>query len=188
MGRHEVVAIGVFFDFFQGLAGLRHHDFVELPLNAQDFAGFNFNISGLTTALCPAEGLVNHDPGVGESEAFALGSGSEEEGSHGGGQPDADRHHFRLDVLHRVEDGEASGDGTTGGVNVQVDRLARIFGIQIEHDRDDLVRDTVVDAATEEDDSLPVQAIVDVDPVRIGLTGHLIGDSRNTNGHDNSEE
>ena len=54
-----VVAFGVTLDFFERLAGALSQDAVQLLASFQDFAGVNFDLSGL--ALCAAQRLVNHD-------------------------------------------------------------------------------------------------------------------------------
>lgn len=55
----------------------------------------------------------------------------EDERSHRSGKPDVDRHHFRADVLHGVEEGQAGDDRATGAVDVQVDGLGAVFGVEV---------------------------------------------------------
>ena len=86
---------------------------VELIFHAQDFARFDLDVTGLALGGA-AQGLVNHDPAVGQSHPLALGAGGQQEGPHRGGQTHADGHHIRFDVLDRVVDGQASGDRSAG--------------------------------------------------------------------------
>ena len=71
-GRKEVVAVGVFSDFLQGLAGVLGQQAIEGVLEIQDLPGLNLDVHGL--ALGAAEGLVDHDSGVGQSQALAPGA------------------------------------------------------------------------------------------------------------------
>ena len=61
-GKHEVIALGIALDFFQGLAGIDGHDAVELLACLQDVAGMDFNVRCL--ALRAARRLVNHHPRI----------------------------------------------------------------------------------------------------------------------------
>ena len=54
-----------------------------------------------------------------------------------------------------------------------VDRVLR-FGVEVEHDRDDLVGELVVDLLPKEQDPLTVQAVVKVDPVRLHVPRHFV--------------
>ena len=64
---------------------------------------------GKRLALGATEGLVDHDSGVGQGQALALGAARQEERPHAGGQPVADGHHIGCHLLHRVVDGQAGG-------------------------------------------------------------------------------
>ena len=73
--------------------------------------------------------------------------------------------------------------GTAGTVDVEVDGLVAVLGIEVKHNADDLVGKLVIDFGTDEDDTLAVQAIVDVDPLGTLGSGDAVGDLGDTNGH-----
>ena len=143
--------------------------------------GLDLDVLGL--ALGAAHGLVDHYPGGGEGEALALGAGGQDEGSHRGGEAEVDGHDLGLDVLHAVVDGQAGDDGTAGAVDVEVDGLVAVLGIEVEHDADDLVGQLVVDLGSDEDDALAVEAVVDVDPLGALRAGGAVRDLGNSDGH-----
>jgi hypothetical protein len=136
-------------------------DQVQLVLHLQDLAGLDLDVRGL--ALHTAQGLVDHDPAVGQGEALALGAGGQQHGAHGGGHADADGGHGRADELHGVVDGQAGAHAAARGVDVEVDVLVRILGRQEQQLGHHQVGDVIVDARTQEDDALLEQARVDVE-------------------------
>ena len=109
-----------------------------------------------------ARPLVDHDPAVGQRVALALGACRQQHRRHAGGHADADRGHRRAQVLHRVVDGEAGGDHAAGRVDVEVDVLVRVLGLEEEQLGDDQVGDVVLDGVAQEDDALLEQPAVDV--------------------------
>ena len=100
---------------------------VQGILHPENFAGLDVDVCGL--ALEAARRLVEHDAGVGQGEAFALGPGGQQKRSHAGGLPDADGRDIGPDVLHRVVDGEPAGDNAPGGVDVDVNVLGGLIGL-----------------------------------------------------------
>ena len=68
-------------------------------------------------------------------------------------------------MLHAVINGKTRDDGSTGGVDVEVDWFVGIFGVELEHDSDDLVGEFIVDFWSDEDDAFTVETVVDVDPI-----------------------
>ena len=69
-------------------------------------------------ALDTAERLVDHDLGMRQGEAFALGTGRQEYRRHAGSGTDADRRDVRLDVLHGIVDGHACRDDAARAVDI----------------------------------------------------------------------
>jgi hypothetical protein len=67
---------------------------------------------------------------LGRAKPLALLAGHQQERAHAGGLSDAEGHHIVLDVLHRVVDGESSGDRSTRRVDVELDVLLRVFTAQ----------------------------------------------------------
>ena len=126
---------------------------------------------------------MDHYPRGRERQALTLRSGGQDERSHRGGKPKIDGNDLGLDVLHAVVDGKTGDDGTARTVDVEVDGLVAVLGIKVEHNTDDLVGELVIDFGTDEDDTLTVQTIVDVDPLGTLGSGNAVSDLGNTNGH-----
>ena len=105
---------------------------------------------------------MDHDVGVGQAVAFALGTGGEQDGAHGGGDADAVGVHVAGEKLHGVIDGEASGDGAAGGIDIDVDVLFWVLHLQEQELGDDGVGDEVIDGGANEDDAVLQQARVNV--------------------------
>src|SRR4029079_11684967 len=84
---------------------------------------------------------------------------------HGGGRrslAEADRGDVVLDELHRVVDGAQRSDVAARAVDVQVDVLVRVLGLQVDQLGADQAGDRVVDRRLQEDDVLLQQARVEV--------------------------
>ena len=111
-GRHEKVAVGVFLNPIEGLAGALGQFLIEALFQKQDFIGLNADIAGLT--LGTTQGLVNHDPRVLQAASLARSTSGEQESTHAGGQANTHRLHVGFDVLHGVENAKPVIDGTTG--------------------------------------------------------------------------
>ena len=122
----------------------------------------------------PPRGLVDHDPGVGQGEALALGAGGQQVGAHGGALADAVGDDVVLHELHGVVDGQARGDAAAGAVDVDLDVLVRVLALEEEHLGHDGVGHVVVDGGAQEDDVVLQQARVDV--VAALAAGRLLDD------------
>src|SRR5947199_10161737 len=68
--RQKPVALDRVDDRLERLAGMLDVDFVESRAQAQDLAGLDLDVGGLT--LGPARGLMDHDVRIGQREALAL--------------------------------------------------------------------------------------------------------------------
>ena len=110
--RHEKVAVGVFLNPIQRLAGALGQFLVEALFQEQDFIGLDADVTGL--ALGTAQGLVNHDPRVLQAAALARSTSGEQESTHAGGQANTHGLHVGFDVLHGVEDAKAVVDRSAG--------------------------------------------------------------------------
>ena len=117
---------------------------------------------GSVTSLRAAEGLVDHDLGIGQDAAHALGAGGQQEGAHGSRHADAQGRDRAAQVLHGVIDRHARRDRAAGAVDVEVDLLIGVLHLQKEHLRDDQVRRHIVDLPGKEDDAVLEQAGIDV--------------------------
>ena len=72
VGVEIAVALGFLFDVTKRLAGVLGQDFVEAMAFLDDFVGLDFDVGNLAADLAP--GLVDHDLGVGQGVALALGA------------------------------------------------------------------------------------------------------------------
>eukprot|EP00966_Prymnesium_polylepis_P293197 6771983-Prymnesium_polylepis.1 len=124
----------------------------------------HLDVGGLTLDA-PGRRLVDHRARVGQREPLALGATAQQEGAHRRREADVDRGHVRLDVAHRVEDGEARLHRAAGRVDVHRDLFVVVLGVEVEHDCDQLIGELIVDLRPEEEDALAVHAVVDVDPI-----------------------
>src|SRR5262249_44147143 len=120
-GGHEPVVLGVELDLLGVLAGVAAEDLVQLLAKGQELLGVDLDVGGL--ALNAAPGLVDHDPGVRERAALALGAGRQEHGAHAGRLAHADGRDVGVHVLHHVVDAQTRVDVTTGRVHVEEDVL-----------------------------------------------------------------
>src|ERR1019366_5303276 len=89
IGLHDVVAVHILGNAVDGLAGGAGQHGVEDFAHAQDFAGVDIDIGGLSGQALHGR-LVNHDARIGQAEALALGALGKQDGRHGGRLTDAD--------------------------------------------------------------------------------------------------
>mmetsp|Transcript_41241 Transcript_41241/g.62515 ORF Transcript_41241/g.62515 Transcript_41241/m.62515 type:complete len:172 (-) Transcript_41241:205-720(-) len=106
-----------------------------------------------------------------------------DEGSHGGGKAEVDGDNLALDVLHAIVNGKTGDNASSRTVDVQVDRLVLILAVQVEHHANDLVGELVVDLASDEDDALSVQTVVNVHPVCGLRAWHSVRHLRHSDWH-----
>ena len=100
VGGHEVVAVGILFYTGEILAGVLGENVIEAIFDTEDAFGADFDIAGL--AFHAAHHLVDHNFGVGESEAFAFFAGGEQYCGHAGGHPHTNSGYVGFDVLHCI--------------------------------------------------------------------------------------
>ena len=74
-GRHEVVAIGVFFDLLQSLAGVFDLKLVQSVLDASKFLPMDHDFFG--SSLHSSQRLVDHDAGVWQRVPFSGRAGGQ---------------------------------------------------------------------------------------------------------------
>ena len=111
---------------------------------------------------------------LGSAKRLPVRARGQEDRPHRGGLADADRLHVGPDQLHGVVDRHARGGGAARAVDVDVDVLLGVLGLQEQELGDDQVRDHVVDRGADEDDVVLEEARVDV--VRTLTTGRLLHD------------
>ena len=175
---HEEIAIRILFDLIGRLADVLGENVVEQCLVMQQLVDLNLSVRRGSAET--AGWLVDHDAGVRQGEAFAVGACGQQDRSHGGGLADAVGPDVAGQHLHRVVDGETRRDGSAWAVDVEIDILLGVFALQEEELRDDGVRDAVVDFSPKEDDAVFQQPRIDV--VRAFALGGLLDDDRNVIG------
>src|SRR3954465_10312823 len=159
--RHVVVALHVLRDLVDWLVRVQGDDLLEAPLETDRLPGLDLDIGALP--LEAARDLVDQDLGIRQRSAFSLRAGPEEQSAHRHRDADTRRRDVRFDELNRVVDREPRVDRAARRVDVDVDVLVGILGLQMDHLGDDEVRDLVVDRGAEEDDPLVEQSRVDVE-------------------------
>ena len=120
----------------------------EALLRLEDVLGVNEDIGRLP--LESAERLVDMEAGVRQRRALARLAGHQEKRTHGPRGPDAQRANGRLDELHRVIHRKAARHDAAVGVDIEVDRLLRVVGLEEQQLSADERRHRVVDLAAEE--------------------------------------
>src|SRR5579862_5776893 len=158
---HVVVALHVLRDLVGRLIRVLGDDLLQAALEIDRLAGLDLDVGAL--ALESAGNLVNEDLGVRQGRPLSLCARREKQRAHRHGDADARGRHLAADELHRVVDGEAGVHRAARRVDVELDVLVRVLGLEMDHLRDGEVRDHVVDRRAEKDDALVQQARVDVE-------------------------
>ena len=122
------------------------------PLRVLQLLGLDGDVGCLTAQT--GEWLVHHDARIWQRVALASGAGGEQELAHAGGHAHADGGDVAADELHCVVNRHASGDRTTGAIDVQPNVGLIVLALQVEELGADLVGDVVVDIGAEHDDSV----------------------------------
>ena len=157
---HEIVAFEILFDPLHRLARVLCHNFVQAPLELQHFLGVNADIRRL--ALKTRAGLVHHDARMRQRKPFTLFAAGEQQRAHARGLADADRRHVTIDELHRVVNRQTGRNRTAGRVDVEMDVLVRILGLEEQQLRNHEVRHVILDRTDDEYDPLLEQPGVDI--------------------------
>src|SRR5262249_47787971 len=110
-----------------------------------------------------AERLMDMEAGVRQRRPLARLARHQQKRAHRPGGPDTKRADGRLDELHRVIHRKAAGHDPAVGVDVKVDRLLWVLGLEKQELGADERRHLVVHLAAEKNNSLPKQAGVDVE-------------------------
>ncbi len=114
----------------------------------QDLLGVDVDVRRLT--LESAQRLVNQYARMRQAEALALGAPGEQQGAHAGRLADAHGADVGFDELHGVVDGESGGDHASRRVDVKMNVLVRVLGLQKQKLGDDQVGDHVFHRAAKE--------------------------------------
>ena len=105
---------------------------------------------------------MNHDLGVRQAEALALGAGRKQHGGHRRGHTDADGGDLRLNEVHGVQNCQAGVDLATGRIDVERDILLGILALKMQQLGNDQVGADGVDLLAQEDDAIVEQARIDI--------------------------
>ena len=97
-----------------------------------------------------------------QGQPLALGAGRQQHRRRRRRLAEADRGDVVADELHRVVDGEQRRDVATGAVDVDVDVLVGVLGLEVDQLGADQAGDLVVDRRLQEDDVLLEQPAVEV--------------------------
>ena len=125
----------------------------DTSLGLEGLLGVNEDVGRLP--LETAERLMDVEAGVRQRRALAGLPGHQEKRAHGPGGPDAKGADGRLDELHRVVHRKPAGHDPAIGIDVEVDRLLRVVGLEEQQLRTYQRRRLVVDLAGQKDDALP---------------------------------
>ena len=147
-------------DLLDGFIRVFGEDPVDAFFEVEHDSDSAFDVGGCAAGA--AGHLMDHDMGVGQAVAFTWGTGGEQDGTHGGGDADAVGIHIAGEELHRVINSEASGDGATGGIDIDVNVLFGVLHLQEQELGDDGVGDEIIDAGADEDDAILEQARVNI--------------------------
>ena len=172
LGCEPAVAVAVGLDRLHRLAGVLGYAFLELLLRVGHLLGLDCDHGGV--ALDPAEGLVHHDPGVGQGVALAGGTGAQQELCHRGAEAHADGAHLGSDELHGVVDRHAGCDRPAGRVDVEPYRLLGVLRLEEQHLGYELVCHVVVHVGAQEHHPVLEEAVEDVEATR-GATVEVRG-------------
>jgi hypothetical protein len=154
--HHELVAFGIELHLLKLLARVLRDEFIEEILRTDNVFRVNRDIRRL--AFRTTERLVNHDLGMREREALALGATHENHGTAGSRHTKTHCGDIGLHVLHRVVHGERGRHLTAGGIDVEDHIFLGILLFKEEELSDDGIGDIVIDRRTKEDDALFEQA------------------------------
>ena len=106
---------------------------------------------------------MDQDLRVGKRVPLALRAAREEDRTHRGSHPGADRRDVTLHELHRVVDGQTRRDAASRAIDVHIDIFVGIFALEKQQLRDHQIREAVVDGTADENDALLQEPRVNVE-------------------------
>src|SRR3989442_14701123 len=129
-------------------------DFIQAMTLAQQFAGPDFDIAGLS--FDTAERLVNNHRRVWQTEALALGASRHQDRGNPHSRSYTDSRDVWLEPLHSVIDAETYIETTPGtrGVDINVNILGCVFTLEVEQHSHVGVSGQVVDSRSNENDAI----------------------------------
>src|SRR5437899_2470435 len=97
---------------------------------------------------------MDHDLGVRQGEAVALGSAGQQDGAAAGGHADAVGGHRAFQELYRVVNGKGGRDRAAGAADIKMDLLGGVLVLQVQQLHDDIHGAHVVDDSRQENDAV----------------------------------
>lgn len=138
----------------------------DLP-DEKNLLCLDLDVGGLP--LSAPQGLVDHDPRVGEGAALPFGPGPEQKGAHAGRHAEAHGGHIAGDVLHGVVDRHTRRDGSTRGIDVEGDILGGILVGQVEQLRHQYIGHFVVHSLPQQQDPILQEAADNIHLTVVGI-------------------
>src|SRR5947207_1628510 len=105
---------------------------------------------------------MDHDIGIGKSEALAFGASAKQNRSHACGHAEAIGRHIARKKLHRVVNGKPCRYRSARRVNVDIDVLLCVLHLQKEQLRDDQIGDVIVHWSSNENNAVLQEPRVNV--------------------------
>ena len=121
LGGHEVVAVAILLDLFDGAAGVLGDDGVEPLFELEHVFDPDLHVAG--GAFSAAEHLVNHDIRIRQRITFAFCARAQENRAHACRLADAIGIHVACHELHRVIDRESGCDTPARRINIKMNIL-----------------------------------------------------------------
>ena len=141
-------------DLFDGFARIVSQDLLQLVPGFEQVLRCNGHIRLLGAATRSAHGLVNHVLCIWQHEAFALSTRGCDDGSHRGSRSHDDGLHICLDKVHGIHNGQTCRDRASWCIDIEVDVLSRVLGIQEKQLSDNGVGHVVFNWACQHDDAV----------------------------------
>ena len=117
--RHEIVAIGVFFNRGVVVPGVLDENVVNLLLDLVKLLHVNEDF--FSCAFHASQRLMNHDAAVGQGKTLSFCSGGKQNRAHGSALTNAVRANVTGNELHRVVNRQPGGNGAARRVDVNMD-------------------------------------------------------------------
>src|SRR6266566_2668628 len=157
----EIVPFHVLSHLLGRFSRVLGQNLLQTPLEIDGLAGLDLDIGRLP--LEAARDLVDQDLGVRQGHALYFRPAGQDDRPHRHRDPDAGGLDVGFHVLHRVVEGEPGVHLAARRVDVDLDVLLGVLGLEMDQLGDDEIRDLVVDRSAEKDDPLVEQTGVDVE-------------------------
>ena len=153
---HEVIPLAGGSDLLHRTPGVLRQDPVHSGLDGFQTLEVNCHVRDLP--LGTGGGLMNHDLRIGQRHTLALCTRAEQECSHACCHTHTDCSHITLDVLHSVINRHPCGDTAAGAVDIKLNILVRILGLQVQKLRNNQAGGGIIDFFRQENNAVIQQA------------------------------